>query len=70
MADAKEMLSDEEMLLLVLPLRRRRRRREGTIEDKPKRVWVREIFRRWKEQGEFHNQVRKRRLGDRDFYFG
>ena len=57
------MFSEEEMLLLVPLLRRRRRRREGAIDEKSKRVWVREIFRRRKEQGEFHNLVRERRLG-------
>ena len=69
MADSEEMLSDEEMLLLVLMLERRRRRREGARKEKLKRVCEREIFRRQKEQGEFHNLVTKRRLGDREFYF-
>ena len=49
------MLSDEEMLLLSLLMRR-----EGAIKEKPKRVWVRESFRKRKEQGEFHNLVRFR----------
>ena len=35
----------EEILLLVLLLRRKRRRRMK-IEEKPKRAWMREIFRR------------------------
>ena len=46
------------MLLLAFLLRRRRRGREGAIKEKPKRVWVRETFRRRKEQGEFHRLVR------------
>ena len=63
------MISDKDMLLLVLLFRGRRRRREGAIKKKSKRVWVREIFLWRKEQGEFHNLVRERRLGDREFYF-
>ena len=48
---------------IVLLLRRRRRRRLK-IEEKPKRAWVREIFRRRKEQGDHHNLVKELRLHD------
>ena len=58
----------EEILLLVLLLRRRRRRRQK-IQEKPKRAWVREIFRRRKEQGDHHNIEKELRLHDRKFYF-
>ena len=37
--------------------------------EKPKRAWVREIFQRGKEQGDYHNLVKELRLHDREFYF-
>ena len=55
LGNVEEVFSDEEMLFLVLLLRRSRRQREGEIEEKPKSVWVREIFRRRKERGDYHN---------------
>ena len=64
-------LADEEdyllLLALVVTLRRRRRQKRRSV--KPKRFWVREIFRNRKRCGEFHNLVRELRLGDRELYF-
>ena len=65
MADA-EVLSDEMLLVRLL---RKRRRRDGEIEEKPNRVWAREILRWRKEQGYYHSLVRELRLGGREFYF-
>ena len=52
-------------LALVIILRRRRRKKN----IKPRRFWIRDIFRRRKTSGEFHNLVRELRLGDRELYF-
>ena len=57
-------MADEEdyllLLALVVTLRRRRRQKRRSV--KPKRFWVREIFRNRKRCGEFHNLVRELRL--------
>ena len=64
-------MADEEdfLLLLALVVTLRRRRRQKKRDVKPKRFWVREIFRNRKRCGEFHNLVRELRLGDRELYF-
>ena len=56
---------DEELYLLLnlalyLPRRRRRHRRS---------VWVRSIFRRRRQQGEFHNLLQEMRLSDSESHF-
>ena len=56
-------------LLLLIILRRRRRRRLQSKKRKPKRFWVRDIYLRRKELGEYYNLVRELRLGDREFYY-
>ena len=67
--------SDEEELylhyLLVLLVRRRRRRRKQQFNNKNKKrkQWVRDIFTRRDELGEYSNLVQELRLGDREFYF-
>ena len=58
---------DLEILLLVFLMRKRRRKRKRDY--KPKRFWVRNIFKRRIKQGEYHNLVQELRLGDREFYF-
>ena len=54
------------LLALALDALRRRRRKKNI---KPRRFWIRDIFRRRKTSGEFHNLVRELRLGDRELYF-
>ena len=57
---------DEELYLLLnlaLYLRRRRRRRHR------RSVWVRSIFRRRRQQGEFHNLLQVMRLSDSESHF-
>lgn len=56
-------------LLLLIILRRRRRRRLQLKKRKPKRFWVRDIYLRRKELGEYYNLVKELRLGDREFYY-
>lgn len=52
----------EEIILLCLIHRRRQRRHK-------KQFWVRPIFQRRREQGEFYNLVQELRLSDREFHF-
>ena len=54
------------VLLLLLLLRRRRARRHSST---PRTVWVRSIFRRRQQQGEFHNLVQELRLSDPENHF-
>ena len=44
-------------------LRRRRQRK------RQKRVWIRPIFSRREQQGEYHNLLQEMRLADYDFHF-
>ena len=53
------------VLLTVALYQRRRRQRKR----KARTVWVREIFKRRKTQGEFHNLVQEMRLCDRESHF-
>ena len=66
---ATKMADEGELLLLLLLRRRRRRRRERERESRQRCCWIRDIFRRRKEQGDFHNMVRELQLADREFYF-
>ena len=49
-------------VLLAILLRRRRKKRG-------RRVWVRSIFARRRQQGEFHNLLQEMRLSDPDSHF-
>ena len=64
-------MADEEdfLLLIALVVTLRRRRRQKKRDVKPKRFWVREIFRNRKRCGKFRNLVLELRLGDRELYF-
>ena len=64
-----KMADEEEILLLLLLLRRRRRRREQKRVNRKRSCWVRDIFQKRKEQGDFHNLVQELQLADREFYF-
>ena len=66
MADDSEIFRFAVLVIYVLRLRRRRNARK-TI--RPKRFWVREVYRRRQSQGEFNNLVRELRGGDRELYF-
>ena len=66
MADDNEIFLFALLVIYVLRLRRRRNVRK-TI--RPKRFWVREVYRRRQGQGEFNNLVLELRGGDRELYF-
>ena len=51
---------DEELLLLHLAKKKRR---------KPKQVWIRPIFKKRKEQGDYHNLLQELRLNDTESHF-
>jgi len=60
--------------LLSLLLRYRRKRRIASIRNirrqaKQRTVWVRNVFRRRIEKGEYENLVRELQLGDREVYY-
>ena len=62
-SDSSTCTSEEEELILLLALRRRKGKK-GT-----RRMWVRSIFtKRW-QQGEFHNLVQELRLVDPESHF-
>jgi hypothetical protein len=54
---------------ISLNLRRRRKRRTLNATSRSRRFWVREIFQRRGEQGEFHNLVTEMRLHDAESHF-
>ena len=61
----------EEELLLVLLLRRRRKKRveiTNALRSKP-RFWIRDIFLKREELGEFHRLVQELKNGDREYFF-
>ena len=66
MADDNEIFLFASLVIFFLRLRRRGNARK-TI--RPKRFWVREVYRRRQSQGEFNNLVRELRGGDRELYF-
>ena len=55
----------ETVLLLSLLFRRRRNRKA----KRGRSMWVRPIFRRRKQQGEYHNLVQEMRLSDPESHF-
>ena len=56
---------NEEALLLMLLHRNCRRRKERQPEKRWRSCWIREIFTRRKQQGDYHNLVLEMRLVDR-----
>ena len=66
MADEEE---NEEALLLMLLLPRRRQGKERQPEKRQKSCWVRDIFTKRKQQGDYHSLALEVRLADREFYF-
>ena len=62
-SDSSTCTSEEEELILLLALRRRKRKK-GT-----RRMWVRSIFTKRRQQGEFHNLVQELRLVDPESHF-
>ena len=57
------------LILLRLLLKRRQLRRLPKRNAVKRKLWVREIFQKRYQQGDFHNLVKELRLGDREFYF-
>ena len=62
------MLSDEELeqcaILILLLLNQNKKKKK-----RPRRFWVRNIYKNRKEYGLYHTLVRELRMGDREFYF-
>ena len=61
-SDSSTYTSEEEGLILLLALRRKRKKRT-------RRMWVRSIFTKRRQQGEFHNLVQELRLVDPESHF-
>ena len=53
--------SEDEELLLLLLVRKKRR--------KPKQMWIRPIYKKRKEQGDYHNLLQELRLNDTESHF-
>lgn len=65
-----DFFDDEELLLLLLRRRRRRRRiRASKFNRATPRFWVRKIFQRREEYGEYHHLVQELRNEDREYFF-
>ena len=56
-------------IMLLLRRRRRRRRLAAATNPTPPRFWVREIFLKREQLGEFHTLVREMRNSDRECFF-
>ena len=54
-------------ILLLILLRRKRQRRLRSV--RVRREWVRSIFRRRRQQGDFHNFLQVLRLAHRESHF-
>ena len=54
----------EEAIVLTLILRKKRRKKRRT-----RKMWVRPIFRRRRQQGEYHHLLQEMRLSDADSHF-
>ena len=54
--------------ILILIILRRRRQQQGNNKN-IKRFWVREIYKRRKQFGEFHTLVREAMLLDHEYFF-
>ena len=66
-----KMADDNEIFLfalLVIYVLRLRRHRNATNTSRPRRFWVREVYRRQQSQGKFNNLVRELCGGDRELY--
>ena len=56
-------------LLLVIALLRRKKKLLQRKPYKKKRFWVRRIFERRKELGQYHTLVQELRFHDREYFF-
>ena len=63
-SSSEESGEDKLVTAIVLGIIHRRRRQKH-----PKRFWVRSIFMKRGEQGEYHNLLQEMRLSDEDSYF-
>ena len=63
--------SDEDELLLLFLLRRRRKRRtlRRKLTRAPPRFWVRNIFQKREQLGEYHRLIQELRNEDREYFF-
>ena len=68
-----DIVAPKKKLFLVILLkrhRRRRRRLKATSKTKrQKKYWMRNIFQKRDELGDYHHLVQGRKLGDREYYF-
>ena len=66
MDDSSGVDSDSDLyeLVVLLALKRRRKKRK-----KRRRCWVRPIFQRRREQGDYHNLIQEMRLSDPQSHF-
>ena len=58
--------------ILLMLLLRRRRRRISEVQSKSRRkrkAWVRDIFTKRKELGEYHRLFQELKLSDREYFF-
>lgn len=63
-------MDDEHVLLLLIMYRRRRRRRRAIMAARTEpKFWVRPIFAKREQLGEFHTLVQEMRTGDREKFF-
>ena len=73
LVDNMEDDSFEEEILLLFLLRRRRKRRAKKQLNKQKRsaprFWVRSIFKKRDQLGEYHRLVQELRYEDREYFF-
>ena len=64
--ESKGSSGDEQELLLLLAISRRNRKRKKT---RKRRMWIRPIFTKRKQQGEYHNLLQEIRLSDPESHF-
>lgn len=63
-------MDEEHVALFLIMCRRRRRRRCVIIETQAnRRFWVRQIFAKREQLGEFHTLEQEMRSGDREIFF-
>ena len=68
MAD-KVLLKKKLLLLIILRRRRRREKTEERKKKKKKRFWVRDIFKKRMELGDYHRLFLELKLYDREYFF-
>ena len=64
-----DFLEDDLLLLLLLRRRRKKSALRRALKHIKRMVWVRNIFRKREELGEFHRLVQELRNEDREYFF-